>query len=112
MEIEITEHVVRIVVIAPAGRLDAYAAPELKQELEGLIEEGAVKLVLDLKNVEFMDSAGMAVLVSALKRTRSAAGDVVLTQPQSADTMRILTLTKLDRVFKIFEEASEAVKAF
>lgn len=112
MKIVVTEHVIRIVVLAPEGRIDAFSAPELRKKVDTLFDENVSRFVFDLTNVEFMDSAGMAVLVSALKRARQKEGDVILIKPKSEATMRILLLTKLDRVFNIVTDVGQAVEAF
>lgn len=112
MELTISEYVVRVVIVTPLERIDAVSAPVLRQRLHNLLDEGANKLVIDLSTVPFMDSAGMAVLVSALKRARTAGGDVRLVWPQAEGARRILNLTRLDRVFGMNETAAEAAKGF
>ena len=112
MELSVTEFVVRVVVVAPQERIDALNAPALRQRLHTLLDDGASNLVIDLSAVPFMDSAGMAVLVSALKRARSADGDVKLVWPKAEAARRILNLTQLDRVFVMADTAADAVKGF
>ena len=112
MEINVTEHIVRIVVVAPQERIDAVSAPVLRQKLHALMDDGVSNLVIDLSAIPFMDSAGMAVLVSALKRARLAAGDVKLVWPKAESARRILNLTRLDRAFKMADTVEEAVKDF
>lgn len=112
MQINVTEHIIRIVVLAPQERIDAMNSPELRQKLHTLLDEGVVNVVVDLSAVPFMDSAGMAVLVSALKRARQLAGDVRLVWPKLDSARRILNLTRFDRVFTMAETADEAVKGF
>lgn len=112
MNIEVSEHIIRIVVVAPKDRVDAFSSPDLRQRLQDLIDNGAQNLVVDLSEVPFLDSAGMAVLVSALKRSRQAGGDVRLVWPQKEEAKRILRLTKFDRVFDMADHASEAIRSF
>lgn len=109
MELSVQEYVKRIVVVRPTGRIDAFSAPQLRARLEALMADGVVHFVIDLAAVDFLDSAGMAVLVSALKRSRLAGGDVKLVWPQSADGRRILMLTRFDRVFEMVDSAESAV---
>lgn len=112
MNIQVTDYVLRVVTISVQERIDAMNAPELRERSLALIDEGASNLVFDLSGVPFMDSAGMAVLVSALKRARQVGGDVKLVWPQAEDGRRILRLTKFDRVFGMADSAAEAVKSF
>lgn len=81
------------------GRLDAVAAPELSDLLAGLPPDGRVHLTVDLTDVTFLDSAGLAVLVRSRRETRLGGGDVTLVSPRSAEAMRVLRLTQFDRVF-------------
>lgn len=112
MQVEVTEHIIRVTVVAPQERIDAMNAPELRQRLYALLDDGASNLVVDLSSVPFMDSAGMAVLVSILKRARQAGGDVKLVWPTAEAARRILNLTKFDRVFDMADTAAAAVQKF
>ena len=49
--------------------------------------------------MDFLDSAALAALVQALKRTRERGGSFVLVRPRDPAAMRVFELTKLDRVF-------------
>jgi anti-sigma B factor antagonist len=112
MNLSITDHIIRIVVVTPHDRIDAFNAPELRGQLETLLSEGVRKFVLDLSEVPFLDSAGMAVLVSILKRARQQDGDVRLVWPQQEAAQRILRLTKFDRVFEMADSAEVALDNF
>lgn len=112
MDMTVTEYVVRIVVAKPRQRIDAFSAPALRAEFERLLESGVQRFVLDLSEVPFLDSAGMAVLVSLLKRTRNIGGDVRLVWPQEEGARRILRLTKFDRVFTMADTAEAALANF
>lgn len=110
MELVVTEHIVRTLIVQPQSRVDAFNAPALRQRLEQLLAEDVRFFVLDLSDVPFLDSAGMAVLVSILKRARQADGDVTLIWPREEAARRILRLTKFDRVFTMADTVSAALK--
>lgn len=112
MNMVIREHILRVVVVTPQERIDAANAPELRQPLLELIDGGASNFVIDLSEVPFMDSSGMALLVSVLKRSRQAGGDVKLVWPKVEAARRILNLTKFDRVFDVTDTAEDAIKMF
>jgi anti-sigma B factor antagonist len=103
LKITVTEQVSRTVIVAPQERLDAFSAPQMRERLEALLAEGATQFVIDLSQTPFLDSAGMAVLVSLLKRARQAGGDVQLVKPTSDAVLRILQLTRFDRVFDMLD---------
>lgn len=81
-------------------RVDAFTAPALRSELDQLFDAGKSSFIVDLSDTPFMDSAGMAVLISLLRRSRQHGGDVKLIRPRSESVMRILQLTRFDRVFE------------
>lgn len=108
-DMHVTEYIIRIAVVAPRQRIDAFSAPKLREQLDALLEKGVTRFVLDLSGVPFLDSAGMAVLVSLLKRARNQNGDVRLVWPVEAAARRILRLTKFDKVFTMAESVEAAL---
>lgn len=110
MNMIITDHTIHIQVIQLTDRIDAFTVPDLREEFQGLLEQGVSRFVIDLTDVTFLDSAGMAALVSLLRRARQADGDVRLVWPQLDAARRILHLTKFDRVFEICDTANDALK--
>src|SRR5437867_2307042 len=53
-------------VVAVSGEVDLYTAPRLQAELAALVRDGSSRVVVDLSGVEFCDSTGMNVLLSAM----------------------------------------------
>lgn len=103
MIIHTTELIKRIIIIKPTGRVDAFTSEPLKNELIAQVDRKNTDIVVDLSEVTFLDSAGMAILVNALKATRAAGGDTRLVWPTSPEGRRILNLTKFDRVFTMLD---------
>lgn len=112
MQVHLEEHLIKVVVIRLQDRIDAFNSPELRRHIEALLAEGNTHLVVDLTEVTFFDSAALAVLVSAVKRSRQAGGDVKLVWPKAEAAQRIIRLTKFDKVFVITDTAEEARAAF
>jgi anti-sigma B factor antagonist len=81
------------------GDLDIATAPELRECLVKVIGEGT-RIVIDLEAVDFLDSAGLGILVGGLKRARTRGGEVELVC-SSHDVLKPLEITGLDRVFTI-----------
>ena len=108
----IQEQNIRVFIITLQEKIDAFAAPALREQIEGLLQTGISHFVIDLTSVPFFDSAGMAVFVSALKKARLAGGDVKLVWPEKEAARRIIHLTKFDRVFEMANSAEEAKRAF
>lgn len=97
-------------VLTVVGRLDAVAAPELKRHLKGLVAEGYQRIVVDLSGVPFIDSSGLAALVSGLKAAREAGGTILLAS-LDGQARTVFTVTLLDRVFEFYSDVDSAVKA-
>jgi anti-sigma B factor antagonist len=99
-----------ILVLIPEGkRIDAYSAPAFKGKMVDWIGSGKTRIVLDLSQVEFIDSSGLGAIVSTLK-TIGNRGDLVLCGVQKA-VMNLFQLTRMNRVFRIFPSQEEALKA-
>lgn len=112
MDISVQDRPIAVSVVAPVGRLDALAAPALRERCLSIIASGTHRLVIDLSEVTFLDSAGLAVLVSALKHARAEGGDVKLVAPAAEAVTRILSLTRFDTVFDIRRDQANAVNGF
>lgn len=109
---ELTCHDERgVMIIALTGDLDATNNEQLGHMFERLLAEGHIQVVLDLTEVEFIDSAGLVVMIRCLKRIRSRAGDVYLAALQP-EVRCVLELTRLDRVFESFINVPAAVQHF
>lgn len=93
------ENGLRVASLSETNRLNATVASEVKAELSELADKGT-KLVVDLSNVQFIDSTGIGVLISALKTSRQNNGTFQLCSVQP-EVMSLLTLMKLDKVFDI-----------
>jgi len=97
-------------VISLAGEVDLYTAPEFKERLVQVIEDGKKRLVVDLSKATFIDSTTLGVLVGGVKRLRTNDGQLTLVCSDRNIT-KIFEITGLDRVFSIFSSRDEAVAA-
>jgi anti-sigma B factor antagonist len=97
-------------VIDLAGEVDLHTAPQLKEMLHGVIDEGAHSVVVDLTETTFIDSTTLGVLLGGLKRLRPENGAVVLVCG-NPNIRKIFEITLLDRVFTIVDTRDEALAA-
>lgn len=97
-----------VVVLTLAGEVDVENAGKVRDAALKLTERGANRLVVDLAGVEYMDSAGLGMLIGLHKRLREANGELALAalQPQ---VRKLFDITGLVRVVKICGEVSEAI---
>jgi anti-sigma B factor antagonist len=92
------------------GELDLVASPELKKRLGELIDAGATFAFVDLSEATFVDSTVLGALVGANRRLLSKDGALILVC-DNPSIRAIFTLTRLDRVFEIFDSVDQAEAA-
>jgi anti-sigma B factor antagonist len=91
-------------------RIDASVSSDFKGRMVDWINQGNYRIVLDLAEVDFIDSSGLGAIVSSLKAI-GAEGDLVVCNVRET-VMSLFRLTRMHRVFQIFGSREEAVKAF
>jgi anti-anti-sigma factor len=111
MYIEQREIIIRIAVVTLQGRLDAQSTTQLKQVWEEHKTRGVNTILVNLQRVDFIDSLGIAALVSGMKLMRSMNGDLKLIGLQPGPRS-IFELMMLDKVFTIYETEEEALHGF
>ena len=84
---------------------------DVDKALQTLIQANRNQIVVDLKGVEYMSSAGIRALVSALKAAKAGGGDLCIAQP-STRARDVLELAGLTTIFAIHEDLIEAVGSF
>ena len=90
-------------VIEPSGILDGTQTAAFRQQVDVALEKDAKVLLIDLKDITFVDSSGLGVLVACLKNARTAGCKMYICSIN--DQIRMLfELTSMDRVFEIFED--------
>jgi anti-sigma B factor antagonist len=102
----------QVKILELSGRFDSYTAPQVRQWLEEVTDQGSAQLVLNLTGVHFVDSTALATLVQGMKRCRQLnGGDLRLCCLQQPVRM-IFELTRLDKAFEIFASEEAAVQTF
>lgn len=96
-------------VIRLHGELDVASAPSLRERLINLVAEGSHNLILDLEGLDFLDSTGLGVIISALKRARTNGGDLRLVCTQSR-IRRLFEITALDKAFPLHPSHGAAIR--
>jgi len=93
--------------IAVNGEVDVYTSPLLKTYLVDAVDDGCIDLVVDLENVGFIDSSGLGVLVSGLRRVKEQSGSMRIICTKEG-ILKIFRITGLDKVFPIFDNMADA----
>lgn len=98
-------------IVDVSGDITLYNSPEVRRVLLGLLKEKrAPWVILNLQNVKYIDSAGVASLVEALKTARDLKSRFSLFG-LSRTTREVLELTKLIKVFEVYDDEAAALRA-
>jgi anti-sigma B factor antagonist len=104
----VTEHE-SMPVVAVSGEVDLHAVPGFRsamQDAESGVGEEVSAMIVDLREVEFMDSSGLGVLIGHHRRLEERAGALRIVAGEAAS--KILRLTSLDAVFEIYDSREQA----
>lgn len=108
MDVEV-EHGATSTVVHVAGEVDLATAPDLHDVLAGFEPQGG-PVIVDLREVAFLDSSGLSVLVRCHQHLSSAEGRglrLVVTRPA---TLRVLDATGLGEVFDVYASLDDATR--
>jgi anti-sigma B factor antagonist len=101
-----------VTILEPQGRLVLYEGEtDLKARVNELVAQGRVKIILDLKNVTYIDSAGVGSIIAKYLSVRRQGGDLKLLN-LTKRSMRLMTITHLLTVFDSFDSEEAAVNSF
>lgn len=97
-------------VVELKGRFDAHEVPDVRKALEGAAALASGRVVVNLADVNFIDSSGLACLVQAMKHCRERKSDLYLCCLQQPVRI-IFELTRLDKAFEIRASEAAAIEA-
>jgi anti-sigma B factor antagonist len=94
---------VKFEVITPEGILDSTKAEEFRQKVDEMLAAGVEVILIDLKDITFIDSSGLGTLVVILKKVRGIDRHLYICSIN--DQVRMLfELTSMDRVFDVYPD--------
>src|SRR5215475_10140256 len=92
------------------GEIDLHVSPTVTASLNAMIERKPERMVIDLSDVSYIDSAGLAALIQAMQKVEAYGGKFLLAGLQ--ETVRsIFEISRLDQVFQIFPDTDAALAA-
>ncbi|AFS77093.1 anti-sigma F factor antagonist SpoIIAA [Gottschalkia acidurici 9a] len=89
-------------VVSPIGEIDIYTSDEFKNMLLQLVEEEGTDITIVGDSLEYIDSTGLGVLISILKKLKESNNTITITNIKPS-IKKLLELTSLDKVFIIKE---------
>jgi len=99
-----------IAIVAVSGKIDAITSRDLEFTLMELLDQNSTRVVIDLKEVDFISSGGIRVFIAFKKKTIERKGDLVLSSLQPFVT-EIFEMTGLPKLICVYPNQGEAVKS-
>jgi anti-sigma B factor antagonist len=100
-----------VTILSLEGSIDAMTAPKITEHIHGLVAKGHIKLVADFSGVDYTSSAGLRVLLGAIKETRAQSGDIRLMGVQP-DVLKVLNLSGFTNILKMFDDLDSALASY
>jgi anti-sigma B factor antagonist len=100
-----------IIILEITGEINLFNAPLLKNCFDELISSKSVKIVVDLKKVDYLDSSGLGALIAGHKAFKTSGGKLKLCH-LPGHVRKILNFTKMEFLFEIHDKCQSAVDSF
>lgn len=110
MEINV-EKVGTVSVVSLKGRLDAGTSGELEKTLNGLLQSQEHKVLVDSRELDYISSAGLRVLLAAAKQFKKQSGNITLCS-LSPNVKQVFEISGFTSIFSLYGTREEALKAF
>lgn len=101
----------QIPVLRLSGELDLSSVPDARRAIRALIEEEQVNFIINLTNLDFIDSSGLGVLVGGLARVREKQGEIKIACANRR-ILRVFEMTRLTQLFEIYQDEESAARDF
>jgi anti-sigma B factor antagonist len=98
-------------ILSLKGRLTVGEASAVREQCSAVAAAGNVNVILNLENVEYIDSTGLGALVICFTSLKKAGGALKLVNPNKRN-VELLLLTKLHTIFEVFADEQDAVNSF
>lgn len=105
IEIELIDD--RTAVCRVSGELDAYTAPDLRDKLDEVLETGRPWIIADLKQLTYLDSTGLGILVGTAKKCRQAGGDLAVASDRR-NLLRIFQISGTEQILNVVPDVEQA----
>ena len=113
LQIDINHKAAELWEITLTGSLDSETAPQLDKELETVLDSGSKKVIFNMKELDYVSSAGLKIIAKVCRMMKEADGEVIATalQPQIKTVFEIVKKLPNLRMFNNQEEAEEYLDA-
>ncbi len=88
--------------VEPVGEIDIYTSPELKEKLTDALNDKKADIVIDARELDYLDSTGLGTLIGILKMIKENENKIYI-KNLKANIRKLFDITELDKVFVIEE---------
>ena len=100
-----------VIVISPVGNIDSKSSEQFNATLPSLLKQKEQNIILNMKDVSFMDSSGLISVVGMLNLIHEAQKEIKISNP-SPMVLKLLHLRRLEKTFDIYDTQEEAINSF
>lgn len=100
-----------VAILSVSGRLDSAAMPRFSQTIAEQVTSGYTRLVIDLKKVDFLSSAGIKAMIQGVQETRRQGGDFRIANVPSP-LKQVLNLAGIDTIIKVYPNVVGATASY
>lgn len=100
-----------VTIVRVKGKIDALTGPDLEALIVKTINGNGKKVLIDLKNVDYVSSAGLKVLLHSIKTVEKKSGRMIICSPQK-QVKEVFVISGLDRFFDLVETENESLEKF
>ncbi len=111
LNIKIPETHKDITIVYLQGRLDVHYSAEVEEEINKLINDGKVKLLIDLAGIEYLSSSGLRIFIAISRKLKEVNGTLKLMR-LSETTRKIFKIVELIDMFDIYDNEDDALNSF
>ena len=100
-----------VAIVTLGGQADVYTSPEMSKILDAYINRGQGNIILDLGDLEYLDSSTLAALIRAQKKAKNLGGEIKLLKLEG-EPRKVFEVSGFLAIFDTFSNREEALKSF
>ncbi len=100
-----------VIIVRVSGMLDAHTTPQMEKAFEDLISEGNYKVVVNLKDLDYISSAGLGVFMAYVETMRENKGDIKFAEA-SEKIYSVFDLLGFPVLYEFYENENDAIEKF
>ncbi len=106
-----TKHVGEVNLVKFSGEIDYSNFRSMKELLSSMLKDGKTKLIVDLDDIDFLDSSGLSLFISLSKEARKRGGAIKLVKVKD-QILQMLKITHLVEIFDLYRTEEDAILSF